>query len=112
MNGKNIGTKVIRDIDQTKADLAALRDDSISGLTREYEHLASNVKRSVADAAQTVNQTVGTGLSQYNDRLQEVANELPGDLSRKATEYIWVTASLTLMIGLLLGLLLKPGRQC
>ncbi len=110
MNDKTFENKVNRDIDKTKEDLTTLRDDGVTGLNRQYEHLSDNVKKTVAGAAKNVNQSVEYGLKQYNEKVQEVADKFPGSFSKKAARYPWVTVSLSLALGLLLGVLLKPSR--
>jgi ElaB/YqjD/DUF883 family membrane-anchored ribosome-binding protein len=65
----------------------------------------------VVGAAATVKKDVGHGLSQYNAKAQEVANQVPGGFGKKAVRYPWVTISIALAVGFLLGSLLKPTRQ-
>jgi hypothetical protein len=96
---------------QQKKDLVALGDDGVTGLSRKYEQLANDTKEMVTDAVRTMNKEVGQGLSQYNAKVQDVADRVPGDVGRKAARYPWVTITLSLVFGVLLGLLLKPGRQ-
>ena len=43
--------------------------------------------------------------------MQAVADQVPGDFAKKAAGYPWVTITVSLALGLLLGGLLKPGRQ-
>ena len=129
MKDKTFEKKVDRDIDQTiqdfnslgennvtglakiKTDLVTLGEDGITGLNRKFEHLADDTKEMVTDTLKTLNKDVGHGLSQYNAKVQDVADRFPGDFGKKAAGYPWVTISVSLAIGLLLGLLLKPGRQ-
>lgn len=111
MNDRKFKQQVIRDIDKAKIDLSTLRDDSISGLNRIFEQLTGNTQKTVDLAAKTVNETVGQGLSQFNAKVQEVADRVPGDLGKKAIGYPWVTITISLVVGLVLGALLKPGRH-
>ena len=48
-----------------------------------------------------MNKVVGQGLSQYNTKIQEVADRVPGDFAKKAAGYPWVTITLSLAAGLL-----------
>jgi ElaB/YqjD/DUF883 family membrane-anchored ribosome-binding protein len=50
-------------------------------------------------------------LSQYNAKVQDIANRVPGDFGKKIAGYPWVTITMSLAFGLLLGVMLKPGRQ-
>ena len=96
--------------DKAKADLTAWVEDSASQLSEGFEKLASDAKESVVDAAVTVKKDVGHGLSQYNAKAQEVANKVPGDFGKQASKYPWVAISIALVVGFLLGGLLKPVR--
>lgn len=129
MNDKALGKKVNRDVDQAKKDFATLKDDSAAGLTkmkkdlttlgddgvaslnRKFDKLADDTKEMIADALETINKDVGQGLSQYNSKVQDAADRVPGNLGKKAARYPWVAITISLAIGLLLGFLLKPGRQ-
>jgi len=111
MNDKAFENKVNRDVDHAKKDIATLKDDGVTGLSRIVEQLADDTKKTIIDAVSTVNKTVGKGLSQYNAKVQDVADRVPGGFSKKAVGYPWVTITISLVLGLLLGALLKPGRQ-
>jgi ElaB/YqjD/DUF883 family membrane-anchored ribosome-binding protein len=129
MNDKAFENKVDRDIEQTKKDLATLGDDNVAGLARikkdlatlgedgvtglgrKFEQLADDAKEMVSDAVNTLNKDVGDGLSLYNAKVQDVADRVPGDIGKKAVGYPWVTITISLVFGLLLGVLLKPGRR-
>jgi ElaB/YqjD/DUF883 family membrane-anchored ribosome-binding protein len=111
MSNKTFENKVNQDIDKLKKDVATLGDDGATGLSRMFAKRADDAKKTVADTVQTVNKAVGQGLSQYNTKIQEVADRVPGDFAKKAAGYPWVTITLSLAAGLLLGVLLKPGRQ-
>jgi ElaB/YqjD/DUF883 family membrane-anchored ribosome-binding protein len=129
MKDKTFEKKVDRDIDQTiqdftslgennvtglakiKTDLVTLGEDGVTGLSRKFEQLTDATTEMVTDAVKTVNKDVGHGLSQYNAKVQEAADKVPGGFGEKATRYPWVAISVSLAFGLLLGLLLKPGRQ-
>jgi len=111
MNDKAFENKVNRDVDKAKKDLATLRDDGVTGLNRKLEQLADSAKKMVAAPVNTFNKAVGQGLSQYNEKIQEVADRVPGGFSKKAAGYPWVTITMSLAFGVLLGVILKPGRQ-
>lgn len=129
MKDKAFEKQVNQDIDQTKKDIAtlgednvaglaritkdltALKEDGVTGLGRKFEQVTGEAKEMVSDAVNTLNKDVGKGLNQYNAKVQAVANRLPGGFSKKAAGYPWVTITISLVLGLLLGILLKPGRQ-
>jgi len=118
MDDKAFENKVNQDINKTKEDVATLRDDvatlgddGATGLGRMIDQLAGDTKQMVAAGVKTINQEVGQGLTQYNAKVQEFADRVPGDLGKKAAIFPWVTITMSLAFGLMLGLLLKPGRQ-
>jgi ElaB/YqjD/DUF883 family membrane-anchored ribosome-binding protein len=111
MNNKKFVKQVNRDIEKAKIDLAALRDDGITGLNRIFDQLTGDTVKTVDGAAKTVNKTVEQGLSQFNTKVQDIADRIPGELGKKALGYPWVTITISLVVGLALGSLLKPGRH-
>jgi ElaB/YqjD/DUF883 family membrane-anchored ribosome-binding protein len=111
MNDKQFENKVNHDVDKAKKDIATLGDDGVTGLTRKFEQLTDDTKKTVDVTVKNVNKAVGQGLSQYNAKVQDVADRVPGTFSKKAAEYPWVTMTITLAVGMLLGVLLKTGQQ-
>jgi len=118
MNDMEFENKVNQDIDKAKEDVVTLKEDvatlgedGATGLGRMFDQLAGDTKQMVAAGVKTINQEVGQGLSQYNTKVQELADRVPGDLGKKAANFPWVTITASLAFGLMLGLLLKPGRQ-
>ncbi len=129
MKDKTFEKQVNQDIDQTKKDIATLgednvaglaritkdlttlKEDGVTGLGRKFEQLTGEAKEMVSGAVNTLNKDVGKGLNQYNAKVQAVANRFPGDFGQKTAGYPWVTITISLALGLLLGILLKPGRQ-
>jgi ElaB/YqjD/DUF883 family membrane-anchored ribosome-binding protein len=111
MNDKEFENKVNQDVEQAKNDLTTLGDDGVTGLTRKFEQLTDETKKTVDVAVKNVNKAVGQGLSEYNAKVQDVADRVPGDFAKKVAGYPWVSITISLVVGLLLGALLKPGRQ-
>ncbi len=118
MDDKVFENKVNRDIDKVKEDVAmlgedvaTLGEDGVTGLSRKFEQYTDETKGMVTDAVRSLNQEVGHGLSTYNAKVQDIVDRLPGDFGKKAARYPWVTITMSLAAGLLLGLLLKPGRR-
>lgn len=97
--------------DKAKEDLTTWMEDSVSQLLEEFEKLVGDAKETVVDTAATVTKDVGQGLRQYNAKVQEAADKVPGGFSEKAVQYPWVAISIGLAFGLLLGVILKPGRR-
>jgi ElaB/YqjD/DUF883 family membrane-anchored ribosome-binding protein len=111
MDDKTFENKVDHDIENVKNDMAVLGDDGVTGLRRLFVQELDDAKKTVDDTVKTVNKAVGQGLNQYNTKVQELAERAPGDFAKKAARYPWVTITISLAVGLLLGGLLKPGRQ-
>ena len=117
MNDVEFENKVNRDIDKAKEDVATLREDAatlgedgVTGLSRKFEQLTDETKVMVTDAIKSLNKDVGHGLSTYNAKIQDFADTLPGDIGKKVAKYPWVTITISLAFGLLLGRILKPSR--
>lgn len=111
MNDKTFEKKVDRDVAQAKKDFSTLVGDGAAGLQRKYDQVADSAREKVSGAVNTLKKDVGGGLSQYNEKVQDVADRVPGNFGRIAAGYPWVTVTVSLVLGLLLGFILKPGRQ-
>jgi len=98
-------------VDKAKKDMTAWVKDGVSQLSKGFEKLTVDARETVVGAATTVKKDVGQGLIQYNDKAQEVANKVPGGFGKKAASYPWVAISIALVVGFLLGGLLKPTHQ-
>lgn len=92
---------------KAKENINTWMEDGASQLSEGFEKLTDDAK----DAAAAVKKDVGHGLSQYNAKAQEIADRVPGGYGKKAAKYPWVTITLSLVVGLLLGSLLRPARQ-
>jgi len=96
---------------QAKEDLTKWMVDGVSDLSEGFEKLADDARESVVSAAAMVKKDVGHGLSQYNAKLQKAADTVPGGFGKEAAKYPWVAISIALVVGFVLGSLLKPARQ-
>ena len=94
-----------------KADLVTWVGENVSRMSKEFEKLTGDARDTVVSTAATVKKDIGHGLSQYNAKVQELANRAPGGFTKKATRYPWVALTVTMFGGFLLGLLIKPARQ-
>lgn len=139
MKTKQIDKKVQRDADQIKEGLSNLVEDeslrvnkiknnliettvkakdnlttmigeTTSELGDGFVKLTSDAKETIVDSARMVEKDVKKGFKDYNDKAQEVADLVPGGFSDKVAKYPWVAISIGLVIGLILGQLLKPAR--
>lgn len=97
--------------ENAKEHLTAWVGDEAAEFSRKLETLKSDALDKVFVAAKTVEKDVDQGLNQYNVKVQDLADQVPGGFSRKAARYPWVTLSISLGIGVLLGWLLKPTHR-
>jgi ElaB/YqjD/DUF883 family membrane-anchored ribosome-binding protein len=111
MNDRQLEKKIRKDVTRVKKDISTLADDGVSHLSEGVEKLAGEVKETVVGVAATVKKDVGHRLSQYNTKAQEVADKVPGSFGKKVARYPWVAMSISMAVGFLLGVLLKPDRQ-
>ena len=140
MNDQKLENKIRQDIQNVKKDLRTLAghgaskvnriegdisdftgnprtglstwvDENVSQVSKDFEKLTGNARDTVAGAAATLKKEVGHGLNQYNAKVQEYVEKIPGGLAEKAARYPWVAISIGLGFGLLLGGLLKPARR-
>lgn len=98
-------------VSKAAEDLTTWVEDGVSQLGEEFEKLSDDAKETVVSSAAVVKKDVGLGLSQYNAKAQEYANKVPGDFGKKAARYPWVAITIALVVGFLLGSLLKSARQ-
>jgi ElaB/YqjD/DUF883 family membrane-anchored ribosome-binding protein len=96
---------------KAKEDITTWVTDGSSQLSEGIDKLTGEAKDTVVSTAATVKKEVGHGLSQYNTKAQEVADQVPGRLGKKAARYPWVAITIALMVGFLLGSVLNPARK-
>lgn len=96
---------------KAKVDLTTWVDENVSQMSKEFEKLTGDARDTLVKAAATAKKDVGHGLSQYNAKVQELANKAPGGFGKKAAKYPWVALSITVVVGFLLGTLIRPARQ-
>ena len=107
MKDSTFERKINHDVDKIKKDIATLGDDGVARLSRVFSKWTNTSKKTAAG----INKGVEEGLSTYNEKVQDIADSVPGGFSKKAAGYPWVTITMSLAIGLLLGVLLKPSRN-
>jgi ElaB/YqjD/DUF883 family membrane-anchored ribosome-binding protein len=105
-----VENKVSQGSVKAKADLTAWVEKSLTQFGDEIEKATGDAKESVMDTTAAVKKDIGRGLSKYNAKVQEAANKVPGGWGKKAARYPWVAVTIALMVGLLLGGMLKPVR--
>jgi ElaB/YqjD/DUF883 family membrane-anchored ribosome-binding protein len=103
----SLGTKV----NQATEDLATWMEENVSNLSQGIGKITDEAKGAVVDTAAAVKQEVGHGLSQYNTKVQKIADKVPGDFSQKVSKFPWVAISIALTAGFLAGSFLHPRRH-
>ncbi len=110
MNGKNFEKRINRDLERTKKDIAVLKEDAVSGLNLKIEGLAGETRKTASSAVSTLNKSIGRGLDQYNAKVQGMVDTVPGNLNKKVAGYPWVAITASILLGLVLGTMMKGGR--
>jgi gas vesicle protein len=96
---------------KAKNDITAWAEGGVSDLTEGLDHFSEEAKETMTDTAGTIRKNVGHGMKRYNTEAQRIADEIPGSIGKKAAKYPWVTMSIALALGFLLGsILFKPAR--
>ena len=111
MSEKQMEKRIQQDSKKVKKDINILMEDGVSQVTRGLEKLSGEAKETLVSTADSVKKDIGQGLKQYNAKANELAKNVPGDLSKNVNKYPWVAISLGLAIGLLLGGLLKNSQR-
>jgi hypothetical protein len=106
-----VENKVSQTSGKAKADLTAWVGKGLTQFGEGVEKVTGDAKETVMDTTAAVKKDIGRGLSQYNAKVQDAANQVPGGFGKKAARYPWVAVTIALMVGLLLGGVLRPVRQ-
>lgn len=111
MNEKQMNKKIEQDSENVKKDINSLMEDSVSRVTKGLERLTGEAKDTLVNTSETMKKEIGQGIKQYNAKANDFAKSIPGDLSKKVSNYPWVAISIGLGIGLLLGGLFKHAQR-
>lgn len=111
MNEKQMNKKIEQDSENVKKDINSLMEDSVSRVTKGLERLTGEAKDTLVNTSETMKKEIGHGIKQYNAKANDFAKSIPGDLSKKVSNYPWVAISIGLGIGLLLGGLFKHAQR-
>lgn len=106
-----LGNNVNQATGKAKEDVTTWVEDNASQISKGFDKLTGDARKTVVSTAATVKDDVGHGLRQYNAKAQEIADSVPGAFAKNVTQYPWVAISVGLLVGLLLGGILKPARH-
>jgi hypothetical protein len=92
-------------------DMSTWAEDGVSQLSDGFDKLTKDTRATITDTSRMVRKDVGHKMREYNTNAQNLANRLPFSFGKNAARYPWVVVSIGLIIGLILGNILKPTRQ-
>jgi hypothetical protein len=135
MNEQQFGNKVRQDVAKVKKDISTLVGDGtvqlgrlennlshatgdlttwvgdgVSDLSDGIDKVTGDARDRVVHATATIKKDVRHGLGQFNSTAQKYADRVPGDFGKQAARYPWVSISIALMMGFIVGFVLKPTR--
>lgn len=108
---KDFEEKTLKSVSNAKDHAVTWVEEGVSDIKVGTHHLMDDAKDTLDKTAKSIDKNVKHGLSQYNVKAQEIADKVPGGLGDKVIRYPWVAISVSLIIGIGLGILLKPGRR-
>lgn len=108
---KDFEEKTLKSVSNAKDHAVTWVEEGVSDIKEGTHHLMDDAKDNLDKTAKSIDKNVKHGLSQYNVKAQEIADKVPGGLGDKVIRYPWVAISVSLIIGIGLGILLKPGRR-
>jgi hypothetical protein len=111
MNAPNFGTKLEKDGTRIKRDFSTLVGDGVTQLKDEYDQFTGNVKDTANETASVIKKSVNSGMKGYNGKVHEVADNVSPEINLSIQKYPWVVISLSVLFGLVLGLIISPSRQ-
>jgi ElaB/YqjD/DUF883 family membrane-anchored ribosome-binding protein len=108
---KNAEEKTVKAVTNAKDDVVTWVEEGVSNLKEGSHQLMDETKEAFDKTAKVIDKNVKKGLSQYNAKAQEIADNVPGGLGDKVLRYPWVAISIGVLFGVVLGILLKPTRH-
>jgi ElaB/YqjD/DUF883 family membrane-anchored ribosome-binding protein len=106
-----LGENISQATGRAREDINTWAVDGASQFNEGFKKLTSDARETAVEAATVVQKDVDYGLSRYNTKAQEIANRMPGGFGEKSIKYPWVAITVSLFVGLLLGLLLRPNPK-
>ncbi len=85
-------------------------DEGRTRLTGSVDRLADQMEKRYHITRDKAELTMSRFLDQYDHRVYDLVQKLPGDLDRRVIRYPWATIATMLGLGLLIGFIIKPGR--
>ena len=85
-------------------------DEGRTRLAGSVDRLADQMQKRYHISRDKAELTVSRFLDQYDHKVYELVQSLPGDLDRRVIRYPWASIATMLGLGLLVGFIIKPSR--
>lgn len=108
---KNFGNSVKQSTDQAEKDATRWVGNGISQVSDRMNTLNDEARAAVVQAAAKLKKEANQSLDQYNDNAQQLADKIPGGFGEKVAKYPWVSLSVVLLVGVLLGSMIRFIRR-
>lgn len=108
---KDLEEKTLQSVSNAKDDAITWVEEGVSKIKDGTHQLMDDVKNTVDKTVKSVDKNVKQGMAQYNLKAQQIADKLPCGLGDNVIRYPWVAITVSLFIGIGLGILLKPSRR-
>ncbi len=108
---KNFGNSVKQSTDQAEKDVTRWVGNGVSQVSDRMNTLNDEARAAVVQAAAKLKKEANQSLDQYNDNAQQLADKIPGGFGEKVAKYPWVSLSIVLLVGVLLGSMIRFIRR-
>ena len=97
--------------DRSEEDQTIWVEDGASQLSRGLENIKDSVMEKVVNAVGTMKKSIGYGSDTSNFKAQNIAVHVLSRIRKKAFRYPWVAISTALVVGFLVGSLIRSSRK-
>lgn len=108
---KNFGNNIKQSTDQTEENVSTWVGNGVSQISDRFNTLTDEARAAVVQAAAKLKKGANQSLDQYNENAQQFADKIPGGFGEKVAKYPWVTLSIALIAGVLLGSMVRQIRR-
>ena len=108
---KDLEEKTRQSVSNVKDNAVTWVEEGVSKIKDSTHQVMDNVKDTIDKTVKSVDKNITQGMTQYNLKAQQIADKMPCRLGDKVIRYPWVAITVSLLIGIGLGFLIKPGRK-
>ena len=108
---KDVEEKTVKAVTKAKDDVVTWVEEGVSNIKEGSHQLMDDAKETFDKTTKAIDKNVKHGLSQYEEKAQEMADKVPGDFGDQVLKYPWVAISIGVLLGVVLGIFLKPTRR-